>query len=110
MRRLSWLLVAGLMTTPVVAVARPDSAPVQEYSWSTSWGRGRLGVTVMSLTPDLRHYFGTPEDRGLLVAHVEPGSPAAAASLRAGDVITAVKSHAVGSVEDVMTAIERSKK
>jgi C-terminal processing protease CtpA/Prc len=110
MRRLSWLLVAGLTAMPLVAAANPDTTPLEQYSWSFSSGRGRLGVTVMSLTPDLRHYFGTPDDRGLLVAHVEPGSPAAAANLRAGDVIIAVKNQAVRSAGDVMSALEKSGK
>jgi membrane-associated protease RseP (regulator of RpoE activity) len=113
MRRLCWLLVAGLMTTPLVAAAdptNPDDTPFEQYSWSFSSGKGRLGVTVMSLTPDLRQYFGTPDDRGLLVAHVERGSPAAAANLRAGDVITAVKGKPVRSAADVMSAIERAAK
>jgi membrane-associated protease RseP (regulator of RpoE activity) len=110
MRRLCWLLAAGLLTTPLVAAANPDQAPAEQYSWSFSSGKGRLGVTLMSLTPDLRRYFGTADDRGLLVAHVEPGSPAAAADLRAGDVITAIGRRPARSVIDVISALQPSKK
>jgi membrane-associated protease RseP (regulator of RpoE activity) len=49
--------------------------------------RGRIGVLVEGMTPELRGYFRAPEDRGLLVARVEPDRPAARAGLRVGDVI-----------------------
>lgn len=110
MRRLCWLLAAGLLTTPLVAAANPDQAPTEQYSWSLSSGKGRLGVTLISLTPDLRRHFGTADDRGLLVAHVEPGSPAAAADIKAGDVITAIGRRPARSVIDVISALQPSKK
>ena len=49
-------------------------------------GQGRLGVHVQPMTPALRAYFDAPEDRGVLVARVEPGSPAGDAGVEAGDV------------------------
>jgi membrane-associated protease RseP (regulator of RpoE activity) len=110
MRRFCWLLSAGLLTLPLAAAASPDPARSEHYSWSFSSGKGRLGVVVMSLTPELRNYFGTPDDRGLLVAHVDPGSPAAAADLRPGDVITDVKGEPVERVVDVVSALEPTKK
>lgn len=53
----------------------------------------RLGVTIQSLTPQLAEYFGAKN--GVLVSRVEPDSPAAAAGLKAGDVITAVNGETV---------------
>lgn len=50
-------------------------------------GHGRLGLRVQEMTPALRAYFDAPEDRGVLVAQVEPGTPAADAGIEAGDVI-----------------------
>jgi membrane-associated protease RseP (regulator of RpoE activity) len=49
--------------------------------------RGRIGVQVEAMTPELRGYFHAPDDRGLLVARVEPKRPAARAGLQVGDVI-----------------------
>jgi len=57
-------------------------------------GRGRLGVTVQELTPELATYFGVKD--GLLVASVRADSPAAKAGIKAGDVITTVNDKAVG--------------
>jgi serine protease Do len=51
-------------------------------------GRGRLGVTVQELTPELAAYFGVKD--GVLVATVRADSPAAKAGIKAGDVITTV--------------------
>lgn len=49
--------------------------------------RGWLGVIVQEVTRDLASTFGLDKPVGALVARVVPGSPAAVAGLRAGDVI-----------------------
>jgi S1-C subfamily serine protease len=48
---------------------------------------GWIGVETIDLTPSLREHFGAPEDAGVLVSHIEEGSPAAAGGLLLGDVI-----------------------
>lgn len=63
------------------ALLRLESAP------------GRLGVRVRGVDGQLADYFGV--ERGLLVTHVEPSTPAAEAGLRAGDVITMIDETAV---------------
>lgn len=52
--------------------------------------RGYLGVSAQDLTPALADSFDLKERRGALVAEVQPGSPAAKAGLREGDIITEV--------------------
>lgn len=47
----------------------------------------RLGVAVQDMTQPLADSFGLARPDGALVSQVAPGSPAAAAGLRAGDVI-----------------------
>ncbi len=112
MRRIPALLcVAGLATTPASAVAEPSNDPwsttqsqtVEKFEWSTS--KGRLGVMVMGLTPELRKHFGAPEDGGVIVARVDPGTPAAKAGIVVGDVIVAVHGKKVDGASDVLSAL-----
>ncbi|MEZ5398413.1 MAG: DegQ family serine endoprotease [Bryobacteraceae bacterium] len=49
--------------------------------------RARLGVMLQPLTPALAKAFGLKDPSGALVGEVEPGSPAAKAGLKSGDVI-----------------------
>jgi serine protease Do len=49
--------------------------------------RGYLGVGFQDLDAKLAESMGLPKDQGALVAIVQPGSPAAAAGIREGDVI-----------------------
>jgi serine protease Do len=50
----------------------------------------RLGVSVQDLNQGLAESFGLPRPNGALVAAVQPDSAAAAAGLKAGDVVTEV--------------------
>lgn len=63
--------------------------------------RGRLGVQLQTLTPQLAEYFGAG-DGGVLISGVTDDSPAARAGLRAGDVITAIDGDRVRSMDDVI--------
>src|SRR5262249_6562045 len=49
--------------------------------------RGYLGVKIQPLTPALAKEFQLPNTRGSLISEVLPGTPAARAGLRVGDVI-----------------------
>jgi serine protease Do len=51
--------------------------------------RGWLGISLQEVTYDLAQSFGLPQPVGALVADVSPGSPAARAGIKAGDIITA---------------------
>jgi serine protease Do len=63
--------------------------------------RGRLGVQLNELTPELAQYFGA-KDGGVLVSRVTPDSPAAKAGLKAGDVITSVDGDRVRDTDDLV--------
>jgi len=52
--------------------------------------RGRLGVYIQDLTPELAQAFGIDATRGAVIAQVVPDSPAEQAGLREGDVVTAI--------------------
>jgi membrane-associated protease RseP (regulator of RpoE activity) len=83
------------------SITRPQT--VERFEWSTA--KGRLGVTVMSLTPELRKHFGAPEDRGVLVAHVESDTPAKMAGIEVGDVIVGVHGTKIDAAPDVLSAL-----
>jgi S1-C subfamily serine protease len=50
-----------------------------------------VGINYVPLTPVIAQQIGTNAKDGIVVANVVPGSPAAAAGLKRGDVITAVE-------------------
>jgi len=56
---------------------------------------GRLGVEIQSINQSLAQSFKLSTPSGALVAKVEPGSAAARAGLKAGDVITKYNGHAI---------------
>lgn len=67
--------------------------------------RGRLGVGIQDLTPDLARAFDLGGSRGAVISQVEPDSPADAAGLQAGDVVTAVNGRKVASAADMRNAV-----
>jgi len=52
--------------------------------------RGRIGVAIQDLTPDLAQALGTRYTQGAVIARVEPGSPAERAGLRTNDLVVAI--------------------
>jgi Do/DeqQ family serine protease len=52
--------------------------------------RGRIGVAIQDLTPDLAESMRTAHTTGAVIARVEPGSPAERAGLHQGDLVVAV--------------------
>ena len=71
-------------------------------------GRGRLGVRIESLNPDLATYFGSRDARGALVLDVIDGSPAQKAGIRAGDVIMRLDNKPIASADDLTEAVRSS--
>jgi C-terminal processing protease CtpA/Prc len=65
-------------------------------------GRGRLGVRIEDLNPDLGDYFGVKDGKGVLVVEVMKDTPAERAGLKAGDIITSVGGHAVSDASDLV--------
>lgn len=99
--------LAGLASAQPTRESRSEKGK-RAFFWK-SIGRGYLGVQVMGLTPELRVHFGAPEDAGVLVAKVEEGSPAAAAGLQVGDVLTAVDGKPIVGPHNLALAIREKK-
>jgi serine protease Do len=60
-----------------------------------------LGINAEDLTSQLGSYFGAPNNVGVLVREVRPGTPADKAGLKAGDVITKVEGKEVRTLADL---------
>lgn len=61
--------------------------------------RGTLGLESQNLTPQLAQSLGLSETRGALVTRVLPGSGAAAAGLKPGDVVVSANGQRVDSAQ-----------
>lgn len=69
---------------------------------------GKLGLVLQDLTPDLAQQFGYAEGQGVLVAEVEPGSPAASVGMRAGQLIEGANRVPVHDMKEFLEALKLS--
>ena len=89
----------------VVLAELPDSDKVA--SLPPTELQQQLGVEVRDLTPDLAHKLGYDPGAGVLVAHVDPRSPAAQAGLRRGMRILEVNHQPVSSRAEFLRALDQ---
>ena len=80
---------------------------IPEFNFHFSAGPPVLGITGDTLTSQLARYFDVKQGKGVLVSEVMVGSAAEKAGLKAGDVITALDSKPVGSVEELREALDK---
>ncbi len=66
---------------------------------------GWIGLQLQDVTGDLADGFGQRRPEGGIVVATDPGSPAANAGLKVGDIITGVGSEPSANARQVMTAI-----
>lgn len=69
---------------------------------------GSDGLDVEPLSKQLADFFGAPKGAGLLVRNVAPKSNAAAAGLKAGDVITAVNGLPSGTLQSWLMILSQN--
>ena len=81
------------------------TAVTQQLAEHGEMQRGKIGVMIQDLTPDLAVALGLDVERGALVSRVESGSPAEAAGLQAGDVIVAVNGAKVEGSRELRNSI-----
>lgn len=67
--------------------------------------RGRIGVSIQDLTPDLAQAMNTKQTNGAVIAKVEPGSSADHAGIKTGDLVTAANGVTVHSGTQLRDAI-----
>jgi Do/DeqQ family serine protease len=63
--------------------------------------RGRLGIEMVELTPELARKLGTPVLEGALIASVQPGSPAEEGGLRERDIVVGMNGRPVRSPSEL---------
>ncbi len=71
--------------------------------------RRSLGVTAVSVTPQVAYVNDLPIERGALVVRVEAGGPADEAGIQPGDVITSVGGEIVKDLHHFHEALNRRK-
>jgi serine protease Do len=86
-----------------MAQAGEEVKPEQE---KTAWG-----LSVEDLAPQLAESLGLDTgERGVVVSDIEPGSPAAEAGLRQGDLIKEVNRRPIQNLDDYTRTTEKAKK
>jgi serine protease Do len=81
-----------------------------EANTPTSADIGELGVTVATITEDLRSRFQLAQDaKGVVIMNVADGSSASQENLRAGDVIVEVGQQEVNSPPEVVAKISQAR-
>lgn len=100
-------MAGGVFPPPpsgTMAFAMPD---VDLPNFNVVQTSSKNGLMVENLTPQLGEFLGVKNGAGVLVRSVERGSPAAAAGLKAGDVIVRIDKTAVVDMGDWRRLIRR---
>lgn len=101
MARLLVALLVALLA-PAAGGAQPEAMPMPPH-----FERGRIGLQIQPMTPELREHLKAPKEAGVLVVRVEESSPAARAGVRVGDVVTRAGDEAVDAPHDLMARVAR---
>ena len=94
-KRKSLKVKVGTLEEPLLANAPGESS-----------GSSVFGLSAQDLTPEIAQQLGVEEGTGVVITDVQPGSPAARADLRRGDVILEVDRHAVEDVRDLRAKLD----
>ena len=70
----------------------------------------RWGIKVQDISPDMAAHLGLPSNAGVVIAEVDPGSPAEEENLQPGDVIIEVEHNSIKGLADFRKYIESYKK
>ncbi len=68
-----------------------------------------MGLSLQNLTSELAGQFGYEKNQGVLIAEVEPDSPAGLVGLQAGQLIEEVNKIKVHNLKELKKALEQSK-
>lgn len=91
-----------------IAFAIPASTAknvVEKLKTGEEIQRGWLGVQIQPVTPEIAESIGLKDAKGAIVASAQDGSPALAAGIQNGDVITAVNGQQVSTPRELARVI-----
>jgi serine protease Do len=95
----------GKKTTLTVALGESSQAQAGN-------GKGgappKIGIALSDLTPQLAQQLGLDEEKGVVVVDVQPGSPAARAGIRPGDLIEQVGNLEVQNAKQALAALRKA--
>jgi len=76
---------------------------------SASSDQGKWGLGLEDLNPQMKGMFRPKNGQGVLVANVQPGSPADLAGVRPGDILLSVNRQPVNSTKQAVEVISKVK-
>ena len=84
----------------------PDAKPKAQ---GAQGGKKSIGLSLRAVSPEVRERLDLPKNASVIVGEVQPGSRAARAGLRAGDVLLRVNKKVVRNVKDAANALRSVK-
>ncbi len=87
--------------TANVSFHQADSAPADTRAEMTPASVEFGGMTLLEISTQYRNLYSLPQ--GLYVAHIAPGSQAESFGIAAGDLLVAVNSENISSLEELQT-------
>ncbi|MCA1633010.1 MAG: Do family serine endopeptidase [Acidobacteria bacterium] len=92
-----------------LAAGAPKEGGREDSGGEEGGERGKLGVGLTPLTPEIAGRLELPEGAsGLVVTSVDPTGPAAEAGLRQGDLIEQANRKPVRAIEDLRSALKEA--
>jgi len=82
---------------------------VGQLKGSGKVSRGRLGVQIQEVTPDLAASFGLKEAKGAIISSIEKGSPAERGGMQPGDVILKFEGKEIASSSELPRMVGATK-
>lgn len=93
------------MTFRVVVAERKDTA---EATAPTKGTAGHFGISARDITPEMARQLGVPQNAGVMVAGVEPGSPADDVGIQQQDIIVQVNRVKISSLKEYNQEITKA--
>ncbi len=82
-----------------------------DFDSALKWKNRKLGLTVKDLTYEIRYALGLPKDApGVIVANLEPGSPARVAKIYPNEIITRVNDTPLTSAKQMRELVAKAQK